>query len=653
MIKKLVFVLFFFFFFDFVFAWSYPLRQVSKPIAKCKFNLWKNLWSDCKISLPKLIPSMYSRYKNDISFYRRIYTILWAGSYKYGWDQWNGTHLWVDIATSRWTPVYSIWRWRVVYVWYKRWWWKVVVIQHKINGRYVYSNYAHLNKIFVRFNQIVDENTKIWEVGHSWNSYWNHLHFQIDTNQSISKHPFWFRKCAYGKSIFNIVNHTYCLSELQKNTLDPLAFLSSNGAIIKYVKKWIKHKLTKKISRKHLISYETIEKKLLYDFLKTHKFYVNFKNSWVYYLWKYGEFTISLKDKNWRAYKDLLPKDLEIIYDKSFYRSFSTDWIKIIDATRKITFLPRKTWTTKITIKMWKYIIFSKTIRIIRYGDYVIPKYAKLFTVFKNPYIWAQNWGLNIFKDRNYVNIVRVPFKGYFYLTSNNKSINFCKFTSKNLHYLRYFYCNSYNSKKTIKFSYKDTYFWLLIFKFYSNNFYKSRILVKDSKWKILSFSRTLRFLNVKLTNYKTNYKYDIYQACKKWLCLNILDNGYVWNKRKLNLKNLKFILSNFLKNLWKIKNFRIYKTDKKRYISRMKFIRYIFWVLKLKVKNYRNFKLNYIDISWLSKRDKNYIVYLTKIWFKWKDRFAKYHFQPNKIITMEEALYLLNFLLNKYLQNL
>ncbi len=384
--KKLLFIFIAIFFPFFSYSWNFPLHRVSKPTASCKFNHWDKIPLSCKIKLPLLKPSFYSKYKNDSKFFRRIYTVLWASSYKYGWDVGNGTHLWTDIATSLWTPVYSIWKWRVVWVWYKKGRWKTVVIQHKVNGKYIYSNYAHLSKILVKFNQKVNENTLIWKVGHSGNSYWNHLHFQIDKNQSISKHPFRFRKCSYGHSILDVVNHTFCLQEVKANTIDPLAFLASNGAIVKSTIPKIK-----KISRKEIkYTYENVQKQILNEFLASHKFNFYFQNSWVYTLWKYGYFNISLKDRRWRKFKDILPADLEIKYDKSFFYSVSPIWLKVIDEQRKITFLPKKTWITFFTIKLWDKMLYTKSIRILRKWDFITPK----------------AWKIIIYPNKNYIGLL-------------------------------------------------------------------------------------------------------------------------------------------------------------------------------------------------------------------------------------------------------
>ncbi len=624
--------------------WSYPLHEIAKPIASCKFNLWKNLWPNCKIPLPKLTPSMYKSKSKDIYFYRRIYTVLWMWSYKYGWDVMHWSHPGVDIATSEWTPVYSIGTGIVVRAYHEIARWNVVVIQHKVDWKYIYSNYAHLSKILVRVGQKVNQNTKIWEVWHTGNAYWNHLHFQIDTNQGTWEHPRWYH-CRW-HTISAIVNSTICQKGALKNTLDPLAFLATNGAIIKYT---VTQKIRKqpKISRKNIISREVIQKQIVEEFLRTHKISFHFSNAWVYYFWKYGSFTIWLKDMRWRNYNDILPDNINIIYNKSFFSAVSPIWIKIIDGSRKVTFIPKKTWTTFFTIKMWNQFLYQKTIRIVKVWQTLQVKHGSIITFPRNKYIWQPVRWINIFQDAWYMNIIKVPFAWRYRLTSSTKDVVFCKAWT-DIKYLNYFKCNIYNTSKWITFSYKDTIFGLLVFKFYSDSGKPTKLLVQDEQWKTVSQSRTLYFKPIRFVDTRSVYNPYIISACKKWLCLWILDRWYFWNTKKVSKTYAKYILANMMNYLWKKVKYTIPSIDNTEYVTRWEFVDYVFKMLWLKIKNYNEIP-TYIDVRNQPKELQNDIVYLTKLWFSWKDRFAKYHFQPNKVITEQEALYFVEFLLEKF----
>jgi len=559
----------------------------------------------------------------------------------------NWTHLWVDIATSKWTPVYAIWDWKVVFVWWKKGRWKVVVIRHKFKWKYIYSNYAHLSKITVKNWQYVKEWTKIWEVWSTWHSYWNHLHFQIDKNQSIWYHPFWFRSCSKGHSIFSIVNNTFCLKEVLENTVDPLGFLATNGANINFnITNIQPQKIIKKekISRKWMKSFEEIRREMVEEFLRNYKFSFKFEKWWVYQVGEYGHFTITLKSNRWKNYHDILPDDLNLVYDKNYFSAVSPRTLKVLDWTRKVSFKTKKSWITFITIKLWKHFIYQKTIRIFRKWSYLIPKHTKLITIPKKNYVWQSAWGINIFQDKGYLNIIRVPFWWTYIIQWKNVKI--CK-APKNIRKLKYFDCNAYNMYDKFKFSYSDTIYWLLIFKFVWQQKWPWEIIVKDLKWNIFA-KKSLYFNDVKLTYKKTPYENIIQQSCKKWLCLGILQKWYIWNKNTLTYKDFKYLVRNFLLYFWKNTDIKFSYTDKNKTLTRKEFVSKIFTLLWIKIKDYSNYKTNYIDLKNVDNNFKNQVKYLNKLWFTWFDPFKRY-FQPNRKIEVQEALHLLNFLIEKY----
>lgn len=642
----LVIITFWLFFYETVWSWSYPIKELSKPTAKCKFDLWSNLWSDCKITLPKLTPSEYKTKLNDL-YYRRIYTVLWTATYKYWWDKMQWTHLWVDIATSKWTPVYAIWDGKVVFVWTKTWWWKVVVIQHKVNWKYIYSNYAHLSKITVSNWINIKEWTKIWEVWSTWNSTWNHLHFQIDKNQSIWNHPFWFKNCWKGQDIFSIVNWNSCLSSVIKNTIDPLEFLANNGANIDFEVHDIpeEQKKEERIQREWMKTREEIRREMIKDFLRSHKFDFSFEKSWVYELWEYGHFTISLKDWRWRPYRDILPWDLKIVYDTNYFSAVSPRSLKVLDGSRKVSFKTKKTWVTFFTIKLWEDVISQQTIRIVKKWSYITPAHGEIITLPGKKYVWESSWWINLFQDKGYIKIIKVPFAWTYNISADNMKL--CK-APTNLNTLNKFECNAYNMYDDFNFSYKDTIAWLLVFKYVWQTKWTWKIYVKDLKGNIITESRNIYFNDIKLVNNNTQYKSVVENACKNWLCLWLSHNGYIWNERDINQAELKYMLRNFLLYFWKKTSTNISYTDKNKKITRIDFIEEVFKTLWIKVKDYPSNNTNYIDVKNLPNEIEDSITYLNKLWFSWKDKFKRY-FQPNKNITTQEALHLLNFLLEKY----
>lgn len=209
----------------------YPLKEISK--LECRFEDFDKLTSNCKTSLPILKTADYNKYATQnggYNDYTRLYTVLWGASYKYGWDVWNGWHQGTDIATARWTPVYSIADGTVIESGTAVGWGKYVSIEHTIRGQKIVSNYAHLSEITVNKGEKVDVSEKIWEVWSTGNSTGNHLHFQIDLPSKF--HPYYYDWNTCPFSYFEIAEKWVCFDELTKNTFDPLEFLETSGAIV-------------------------------------------------------------------------------------------------------------------------------------------------------------------------------------------------------------------------------------------------------------------------------------------------------------------------------------------------------------------------------------------------------------------------------------
>jgi hypothetical protein len=213
----------------------YPIKQMSK--LECRYENFNDLSSDCKQDLPILNTKNYKKLATQdwgFNLYTRIYSVLWWSSYKYWWDVWNGWHTWTDIATAKWTPVYSIATWEVIIAKSLSGFWNTITVRHFINWKNIYSNYSHLSKILVNKWDKVRAWNKIWEVWSTWNSTWNHLHFQIDLDTPF--HPYYYDKkaCPYGSS--QITEEWICFWELKNNTVDPILFLETRGDILNNIK---------------------------------------------------------------------------------------------------------------------------------------------------------------------------------------------------------------------------------------------------------------------------------------------------------------------------------------------------------------------------------------------------------------------------------
>lgn len=209
----------------------YPIQEMSK--LECRFEKFSNLSSNCKQQLPILNTKDYEKYAQQsggYNDYTRIYTVLWGASYKYGWDVWFGWHQGTDIATAEWTPVYAMADGTVIIAKNMLGWWNNVSVEHVIDGKKIVSNYSHLSTIDTQVGSRVQAGQKIGEVGNTGNSFGNHLHFQIDLDTPF--HPYYYDYTACPYSYNQITEQGVCFDELAANTIDPLAFLESNGAIL-------------------------------------------------------------------------------------------------------------------------------------------------------------------------------------------------------------------------------------------------------------------------------------------------------------------------------------------------------------------------------------------------------------------------------------
>lgn len=100
----------------------------------------------------------------------------------------------MDIASSLGTPIYAIGTGQVINAQSKGDRGKVITIKHHFAGRYIYSNYAHLDEILVEPGEQVGEGQLIAKMGTSGYSTGPHIHFQIDTNEG--KHPYHPSNCG-------------------------------------------------------------------------------------------------------------------------------------------------------------------------------------------------------------------------------------------------------------------------------------------------------------------------------------------------------------------------------------------------------------------------------------------------------------------------
>jgi len=214
-------------------SFSYPIQKVST--LECR-TLYRNDMPDsCKIDLPIIHWANYSAYE-DNTLYRSIYTVLWAAPYSDSWNQKIWSHAWLDIATARGTPLYSIWEWEVYFAWRNSAYGNVVKIKYVYNWEIVYAIYAHMDHIMVKKWDLVSRWQKVWTVWNSWNTFgklWGyHLHFEIDKD-NYGRPAYSYTNCPdLNKWHYKIIQNWLCRTELFTYQYDPIRIFEANSVYV-------------------------------------------------------------------------------------------------------------------------------------------------------------------------------------------------------------------------------------------------------------------------------------------------------------------------------------------------------------------------------------------------------------------------------------
>ena len=252
-------------------SFSYPLQKVST--VECR-TLYRNDMPDsCKINLPIIHWANYEAYKNN-SIYRSIYTTLRAAPYSDTWNQKIWAHAWVDMATARGTPLYSIWDGEVFFAGRNSAYGNVVKIKYVYNWEIVYAVYAHMDSILVKAKQKVSKWQRIWAVWNSgntkWKLWWYHVHFEIDKD-NYGRPAYSYMNCPdLKKWHYYIIQHGACRTELFTHQYDPIKIFESNSTYVPETENKIEKKEDKKESKKteEIIEAKNNDNKLKIDDMK-------------------------------------------------------------------------------------------------------------------------------------------------------------------------------------------------------------------------------------------------------------------------------------------------------------------------------------------------------------------------------------------------
>ena len=224
-------------FFSLIHAWNswslpnntsfwYPLQKVST--LECRTQYREDMDESCKINLPIIKWANYAKYMSNTT-YRSIYTTLRAAPYSDTWNQEIWAHAWIDIATARGTPLYSIWNGVVYSAWRNSSYGNLVRIKYIYNWEIVYWVYAHMDTIEVEAWQVVTRWQRIWTVWNTWNTswalWWYHVHFEIDKDNGW-RPAYSYTNCAdLDKWHYKIIQNGLCRNELFKYQYDPIKIL--------------------------------------------------------------------------------------------------------------------------------------------------------------------------------------------------------------------------------------------------------------------------------------------------------------------------------------------------------------------------------------------------------------------------------------------
>ncbi|EKD66785.1 MAG: peptidase M23 [uncultured bacterium (gcode 4)] len=197
-------------------------------------------WVDDFIEIPKYdlnnLQNSDTRNKEAL-LARYTYPVLYMGSYRLNYEEYEWSHPAVDIRAPIGTPVLSIANWVVIKV--KNtvsWDWKYVVIRHdNINYNWtvqsLYSSYEHLSDIFAVEWTKIKKWDVLWKVGMTWITTTPHLHFQIDKKASPF-HPYWPFSFADAKTLgldfFWAINVWLGKENAMELTIHPMEFVQNN-----------------------------------------------------------------------------------------------------------------------------------------------------------------------------------------------------------------------------------------------------------------------------------------------------------------------------------------------------------------------------------------------------------------------------------------
>lgn len=184
-----------------------------------------------------------------------IYTTVYLWNYvTWDFDEGNWSHPWVDmIPQVKHDNIYACLDGHVQFAWTSASNWNYIVLKHDnmkdpediSKTVTLYSCHLHLSELLTQTWATVKEWDIIWKTWNTWNSTWEHLHFQIDRD-TAPFHPYWpftFKDAQdlwYG--FFEAVNHGLWIDNARKYTINPLPYLDKVSGLSSWQKVIVEEK---------------------------------------------------------------------------------------------------------------------------------------------------------------------------------------------------------------------------------------------------------------------------------------------------------------------------------------------------------------------------------------------------------------------------